>query len=157
MADSFEKLGIVSSYSESSRSTPSRGGSSFPADLSLGKKHSWNLDEACNEILKHSASCGKVLLISLNTKNYSCTKKDLEILASIFGKATCSSPWKRRGVDMLLVFFLFLLIVGLILFLGPASIKDTPWTWLFILILFVIALFFLNLWSVKSSDIVCQI
>lgn len=157
MADSFERLGIVSSYSEASRSSRSRSGSSFPSDFSLGKKCEWSLEEACSEILKNAASCKKIPLAALTTKNYTCSEKDIEFLATIFGQPVCSSPWKRRLIDMMFIVFLFIVIVGLIIFLGPSSIKETPWTWLFILVLFVIALFFLNWWSMKSSDAVCQI
>lgn len=157
MADSFEKLGIVSSYSEASRASRSISGSSFPTDLSLGKRREWSLEDACSEILKLSASCGSVSIASLTTNTYKCTKKDLEFLGSIFGSASCSSPWKKRGVDMFFVIFLFIIVIGLLFFLGPASIKDAPWTWVFILVLFVIALFLLNWWSVKTSNVTCQI
>jgi len=159
MSSSIDGLRAVSSSSEASRSssTSSRR-SGFPSDLNGSSNNSWTLKDACNAIEKLSRSCHGIPIATLGTKNYKCSSKDIDFLKGIFGGPSCSSPWKQRGIEMVFVILLFLIIIGLIIFWGPGSLKESWVFWGVLLIVFIIILLGLNWWSINNSGSdTCQV
>ena len=172
MADGIAELYDVSSNSTRSRAVSSRKdlperdcgaerdqaciGTFGPRGVPMSDL---SLEDTKKMLLKMNDKLQSMPISQIQTRNYVPTAEDISFMRKVFGVPNCSSPWQSKGFEIIIFFFIFIILIGIIFYFGPAFFAGAWFVWAILLIVFIILIFGAQFWATRSeqSAVLCQV
>jgi len=172
MSDDIAGLYDVSSSSTRSRAPSSR--KDFPEKECAAEKDQacvgtfgprgvpikdLSIEEARRTLLRMNDKLQQLPISQVQTRNYVPTADDMTFLRKVFGVPSCSSPWQSKGIEILIFFFIFIILIGIIFYFGPAFFAGAWFVWAILLVVFIILIFGAQFWATRSEQnaVMCQV